>query len=512
VGIFCLVLHTHLPYVRRNGVWPSGEDFFHQAASECYLPLLGALERIAERGARDALTIGLSPMVAHQMQDRHLLDELGTYLARIELRAMRQITNYHGPFEPEFRELAAFYARFGREQEALLDGLGGGGIATAFDTLARAEAFEILGGPATHPFLPRVTEPALAGAQVRLGAREHERVLGRRLAGMWLPECAYTPGAGIERLLGSAGVGHVVIDGPTMLRSAGPGSTFTPRRIGESDVVAFARNLDVTYRVWSPTGGYPTGAWYRDFFHYDIEAGFKDWRVTSIRKPVNEKRPYEPARAIAAARADAEGFASLVASSLDAYERETGREGVVVAAYDTELFGHWWFEGPAFLEHLFEVLPGTGVRARSLAKALAELPEPTPVALEEGSWGFRKDDRSWVADETLPMWDVLVQVEAETVALLRKTVGAQGARAEAVSQAVREAMLLQSSDWPFMIVRGRNADYARERFDAHRARWDHMATLAASDLPDALIASEVRALYEIDNILPGLEPADVLNG
>ncbi|MGZ4208913.1 MAG: 1,4-alpha-glucan branching protein domain-containing protein [Actinomycetota bacterium] len=510
MGVFSLVLHTHLPYVRRNGVWPSGEEFFHQAAVESYLPLLGVLESLADSGARDALTIGLSPMIAHQMADEHMLEQLGWYLGVYELRALRQTTNYEGVFRDEFRDLAAHYARYARAQGDRLDALPSGGIAGAFDGFARAGMIEIIGGPATHPYLPLVREPALARAQVRQGVAEHERLFARAPGGMWLPECAYDPDAGIEQLLADAGVGHIVVDGPTMLRSAGPGSTFTPRRIGSSDVIACARNLDVTYRVWSPTGGYPTGKWYRDFFAYDVEAGFKNWRVTSIRKAVAEKRPYEPERAAASARADAEDFAALVARTLDAHERETGREGHVVAAYDTELFGHWWYEGPVFLEHLYRTLAGVpNVRARSLRGALETLPAPEPVDLVAGSWGFRKDDRSWVAPETQDMWEALGEVEAETVRFVEKFRAAGDGRRAALSQLVREAMLMQSSDWPFMVLRGRNPAYARERFFGHQARWNSAAELLRSRIPDDLIGSKAGDLFSIDNILPGLRPEDV---
>ncbi len=501
MGLFCLVLHTHLPYVRRNGVWPSGEDFFHQAATESYLPLLGTLQRLADAGARDALTISLSPMIAHQMQDPHMLRELGWFLGNIEVRALQQVANYDGAFREEFRDLAAFYARFGRAQADLLDQLEPS-IADGFARLERAGVIELLGGPATHPFLPRITEPSLAEHQVRLGLAEHRRIVGARPSGMWLPECAYKPDAGIEELLEANGVDHVVVDGPTMLAAAGPGATFRPRTIGESSVVAFARNLDVTYRVWSPTGGYPTGRWYRDFHHYDIEGGFKDWRVTSIRKPVERKRPYEPDRALAAARADAEDFAALVARTL----AENDPDGVVVAAYDTELFGHWWFEGPTFLEHLFLTLRDTpGVEAASLARARSVLGEPEAVALGEGSWGFRKDDRSWVSDETEHLWKTLADVEADTVRALARHAESGGVRRAALAQMLREAMLLQASDWPFMVIRGRNPDYARERFESHRARWAECLDLVRGDEPDDVVARAADALFETDNILPEVD-------
>ena len=266
----------------------------------------------------------------------------------------------------------------------------------------------------------------------------------------------------------------------------------------------------MTYRVWSPTGGYPTGKWYRDFFHYDVEAGFKNWRVTSIRKPVSQKRPYEPARAEAAARADAEDFAALIARTLDEHERERGTEGHVVAAYDTELLGHWWYEGPVFLEHLYRTLRGTPeVRARSLRGALELLPEPQPVDLVAGSWGFRKDDRSWVAPETDEMWQSLGEVEADTIRFLDKFRDAGPGRRAALAQLAREAMLMQSSDWPFMVLRGRNVDYARERFFGHRDRWNHIVELLRSRIPDDLIARKANEVFEVDNILPALSPEEI---
>jgi 1,4-alpha-glucan branching enzyme len=506
VGVFSLVLHTHLPYVRRNGVWPSGEDFFHQAATESYLPMLETLERIAERQTGDPfLTVGITPLISHQLQDPYMLRELELYLGRYELRAWWQVANYEGVYAEEFKDIAAFYARHARRQLARLGTLRDG-ISAGFGSLERAGAIEIAGGPASHPVLPEIGEPSVLRAQVLHGLAEHERHFGRRPRGMWLPECAYRPGRGIEELLEGAGVTHVVVDGPTMLRTDGPGSTFAPRRIGATGVAAFARNLDVTYRVWSPTGGYPGNKWYRDYFAYDMTAGFKNWRVTSKRTPIAGKKPYDLARGARQAAMDAEDFIALLDRSLADHEERTGTEGIVVACYDTELFGHWWFEGPAFLERVYELLENhPRVRPMSLASALEAVPPVRAVDLVEGSWGFRKDLRSWIAPETEQMWRDLAETESETVRLARKFAEPSPSVERALTQLARELFLLQSSDWPFMVLRGNNAGYARERFASHRERWARLAEAilhrASADRLDRLTDE----LNEIDDPFPELD-------
>ena len=511
MGIFALVLHTHLPYVRRNGVWPSGEDFFHQAATESYLPMLSTLERLSERDGlgEPFLTLGITPLIAHQMQDSYMLRELALYLGRYELRAIHQVANYEGVYTSEFKDIAAFYARFARRQLARLDAAPSG-VAAAFGELERAGAIEIIGGPASHPVLPQIGEESVLRAQIAHGVTEHERLFGRRPRGMWLPECAYRPGAGIEELLAEAGVSHIVVDGPTMIRSDGKDATFRPRLVRDSGVAAFGRNLDVTYRVWSPTGGYPTNKWYREYYAYDMTGGFKNWRVTSIRTPIVGKKPYEPGRAIDRARADAEDFVDLLDGWLSAYEERAGEEGVVAACYDTELFGHWWFEGPAWLERVYELLAAhPRVRPMSLARALEHAPATRRVELVEGSWGLRKDLRSWIGPETEEMWRVLAETESETVRLARKWRSATGAREAALAQLARELFLLQSSDWPFMVLLGRNAQYASERFDGHRERWGRLAEALLRRTPDAAFEALASELYDVDNAFPALRASDL---
>ncbi|MGH2829584.1 MAG: 1,4-alpha-glucan branching protein, partial [Actinomycetota bacterium] len=321
-----IVLHTHLPYVRRNGTWPCGEDFFHQAAAESYLPLIGAFERLADAGLRDACTVAITPVLAHQMADRHMLAELSLYLGREELRAMRQVANYRGWGAREIKDLAAFYARRGREHEQRLRDHGT--IAAAFATLERAGVVELGGGPATHPLLTRISSERLRRAQLRAGLDEHQRIFGRRPATTWIPECAVGPGT--EESLGACGIERVVVD------PAATAGSLVPVTIADSGVGAFPFDRSLTGEVWSPDGGYPAGEWYRDFHAWDLEAGFKNWRVTDRAIGWLGKQPYDPAAAARAARADAGAFVAALERAFDQLET-----GLLVAAFDTELLGHW---------------------------------------------------------------------------------------------------------------------------------------------------------------------------
>jgi 1,4-alpha-glucan branching enzyme len=231
------------------------------------------------------------------------------------------------------------------------------------------------------------------------------------------------------------------------------------------------------------------------------------------------KKPYEPARAIERAHADAEDFVGLLDRWLAEYEERSGEEGVVVACYDTELFGHWWFEGPAWLERVFTLLRGhPRVRPMSLARALEHLPPQREVEMAEGSWGFRKDLRSWIAPETDDLWRSLAETESETVRIARKFAEAGSGPARdpapgrdaALAQLARELFLLQSSDWPFMVMRGKNAGYARERFWSHRDRWARLSEALLRRTPDDALARLADELHEIDNPFPNMRASELI--
>jgi 1,4-alpha-glucan branching enzyme len=500
------VLHSHLPWLRRNGTYPVGEEWLFQAWSESYLPLLDVLERLGAAGHRQVLSLGITPILAEQMDDEYLLAEFHGWLGRRLVDLEYTVSRYGAADRARLRGVwSEHWRRHRRLLEQVEERHLGTGLTAPFRALAEAGVIELLGGPATHPYLPLMDDPALIRAQMEAGLALHERVFGQRPTGVWTPECAYRPAGvvadptlppewvaadgtprlrtsgavlpGLEELWAEAGVDHLVLDGPTLARAVGAperdwahtGGTVIPAGdpldvldrpvgIGGSGVAAFGRNLAVSYAVWNPHGGYPADPWYRDFHSVDLEGGFKSWRVTDRERW--DKEPYSALHARERALVHADHFVSLLRAHLG----QRASDSVVLAAYDTELFGHWWFEGPLWLEAVLRrVAEAPDLRTTTLAGYLAEHPVERSLDLPESSWGWGKGHAAWVSDETRWIWQAIRGAEERFRAL------DPGAARDA---AWRQLCLLQSSDWPFLITRDQSTQYAAERVRGHLERFD----------------------------------------
>ncbi|WP_300014918.1 1,4-alpha-glucan branching protein domain-containing protein [Pseudonocardia sp.] len=469
VGTFCLVLHSHLPWLAHHGRWPVGEEWLYQSWAHSYLPVLDVVERLAAEGRRDLLTLGVTPVLAAQLDDPHCLrgvhDWLGGWLLRAHEAAAR------------LPELGAHEHRCATAALELFETRWRHGASPLLRGLADTRALELLGGPATHPFGP-LLEPRVRAFALATGLADARIRRGAAPAGIWAPECGYAPG--MERGYADAGVTHFLVDGPAVR-----GDTGLARPVGESGVLAFARDLDVTYRVWSPRRGYPGGRDYRDFHTFDHPSGLKPSRVTGRSVAPQDKRPYDPARAAAAVARDAADFVAVVRERLVGLAERHGRPALSVAAFDTELFGHWWHEGPAWLEAVLRDLPGAGVRVTTLRGAAAAGLVGPPVELPPSSWGSGKDWRVWAGVDDLVALNERVQ---KTLLSLPPGGPARDPLRDALAQ---EALLALSSDWAFMVTKDSAAAYARDRADGHATRVDSLARLLHADRRSAA-AHEIR--------------------
>ncbi|XVS63352.1 1,4-alpha-glucan branching protein domain-containing protein [Actinosynnema sp. CA-299493] len=456
-GTFCLVLHSHLPWLAHHGAWPVGEEWLYQAWAHSYLPVVDLLERFAAEGREDVLTLGVTPVLAAQLDDPYSLRGLHDWLGNWQLRAHSASSRLPDLAAREHRASAWALDRFETRWRH--------GFSPVLRSLVDARAVELLGGPAAHPFQP-LLDPRLRAFSLRTGLDDTAHRIGSAPEGIWAPECAYAPG--MEHDYARAGVRRFLVDGPSLR-----GDTASGRPVGTSDVVAFGRDLEVSYRVWSPKVGYPGDPAYRDFHTYDHPSGLKPARVTGKTVEPADKRPYDPDLAARAVQRHAADFVDTVVRRLRALKEQHGKPSLVVAAYDTELYGHWWHEGPAWLEAVLRQLPGAGVRVTTLRGAVEAGHVGAPVDVPPSSWGAGKDWHVWNGPQVADIVHGNAEVQRELLAL-----DLSGAVRDPVAdQAVREALLALSSDWAFMVTKDSAADYARYRAKVHADRFAELVAL-----------------------------------
>ncbi|MCI4676623.1 1,4-alpha-glucan branching protein domain-containing protein [Candidatus Mycolicibacterium alkanivorans] len=482
-GQLTLVLHTHLPWLAHHGRWPVGEEWLFQSWSAAYLPLMRVLRTLAAENRRGLLTLGVTPVVTAQLDDPYCLDGMHQWLANWQLRAW-EAANLHTPTgaaegtatTPE--ALRQFGIREYEEAAQALEDfttLWRHGASPLLRELIDAGTVELLGGPLAHPFQP-LLNPRLREFALHEGLADARQRFAHTPSGIWAPECAYAPG--MEHDYAGAGVSHFMVDGPSL-----HGDTALGRPVGQTDVVAFGRDLQVSYRVWSPKSGYPGHAAYRDFHTFDHLTGLKPARVTGRNVASDDKAPYDPQRAERAIDAHVADFVTLVRQRMISESERIGRPAHVVAAFDTELFGHWWYEGPMWLERLLRALPAAGVHVGTLGDALAGGFVGTPVDLPPSSWGSGKDWTVWSGEKVAD----LVALNAEVVDTALSTVDKALAQTDTAptrdfvaDQILRETLLTVSSDWPFMVSKDSAADYARYRARLHAHAMREIADALAS--------------------------------
>ncbi|MCX8126027.1 MAG: DUF1957 domain-containing protein, partial [Dehalococcoidia bacterium] len=252
--------------------------------------------------------------------------------------------------------------------------------------------------------------------------------------------------------------------------------------------------------------GYPGDFSYREFHKKDGISGLRYWRVTGAHVDLGDKEYYEPYHAQQRVAEHSAHFASLVEGLLVDFYQRSGRFGIISAAYDTELFGHWWFEGVDWIKQVLQRLARSElVQLTTASEFLSQMPPEDFISLPEGSWGAGGGHFTWNNADTSWMWPIINAAEVRMEELVARGTGASGPLQELLAQAARELLLLQSSDWPFLITTGQAREYATRRFQEHAERFNELAlAVENADLSDAIIA-RCHQLREVDNIFPHLD-------
>ncbi|MBC8368191.1 DUF1957 domain-containing protein [bacterium] len=523
IGSFCLVLHGHLPYVLRHGTWPHGEDWLYEAAAETYLPLLSIFGECELLKGNPRVTLGLTPVLLEQLSHEDFKSGFRRYLSDRGARARSDQAEFENRNESHLAYLAGRWITYYEslaEQFSRIDS----DIPSAFGRLADRGLLEILSSSATHAFLPLLQEDSSIYAQMRAGAATSERILGFKPTGVWLPECAYRPPGpwrpaqsakwrqdrpGIEHFIADAGANHFFVEDRLIEQSRsewvdnggwkkvdwdeapkypdrGWRSVQEPIRVASEgtrpgEVTAMARDTSICERVWSGDIGYPADGAYLEFHKKHGErSGLRYWKITGHKLDLGSKDPYYPDDVAGKIHEHARHFCDQVRQRLKVYRDRTGRHGVVLASFDAELFGHWWFEGPRFLRDVILTLNADpDVEMSTTSDFLDRHPADKAAALPAGSWGDGGDYRVWDNERVAWMWDIEYRAEAEFGRLTyelpwRKRPDLR----KVIEDAGRELLLLQASDWPFVITRSQAVDYGTKRFMQHATRFERLAEIA----------------------------------
>ncbi|HEV8584205.1 MAG TPA: 1,4-alpha-glucan branching protein domain-containing protein [Methylomirabilota bacterium] len=554
---FALVLHTHLPMVVNHGRWPHGSDWLNEAAFECYLPLLEVAHRLVADGVSPKWTLNLSPVLTEQLASPEFQKELAFYYDNVRRSCAdtREYFRKEGP--AELMGLCDFWEEHYERMWELHRRIGGD-IPGTFAELQRGRHVEIITCAATHGYLPLLSRDESIHQQLRTAVETHTRHFGVAPRGIWLPECAYRPRyewtpptgrdrgrerrlrPGIEEMLAMHDLEYFVAD--SHLVAAGEPvflyrdyipmrrevteptpaipvnearSPYAPYRVasrgGSGSAVAFIRDPKTTLQVWSRDHGYPGEYAYLEFHKKHWPGGLRFWRITDNRGDFGTKQPYDPKIAAEKAALQASHFAGLVRETVEEATRAEGRPALVCSPYDSELFGHWWFEGPIWLEHVARAGARDSVTPVTLGEALQVVPPRVTLSLPEGSWGEGGDHRVWLNRDTEWTWDRVYSAEAEWVEHIQRGDGGNADLKRVLAQATRELLLLQSSDWQFLITTGSARDYAERRVAEHYAEFKRLSemasTLRAGEPLSVEAANTLRRLEREDFVFPDLDPA-----
>lgn len=551
------ILHTHMPYVLHHGAWPHGSDWLCEATAESYLPLLRMCDRLLDEGIRPGITLDISPVLCEQLSHPDfpvLFEEYCRH--RMELaHGDRPVLEAEGA-EPERLGLTDYWYHW--YEDRLTDFTTyGRDIVGALRRLQDTGAIEIMTCGVTHGYLPLLAEDASVDLQIRLATDNYERHFGRRARGIWLPECAYRPAYpwrtllpvapyattrmrdSVEQVMTRHDLGFFVTDADPLSRARplgirGPDghrthydetygtvreqlderSTYDLFRVGAADhddapsVVAFARNVQIALQVWSGKSGYPGDPDYLDFHKKFHRSSLRYWRVTDVKADMAFKQAYIPEWAASKVRDHAAHFVNVLEVAIGHRRSTVDREPLVCLPFDTELFGHWWFEGIDFLEHVLRGIHGSASLGTSTAsEAMDGIGPSCEVALPESSWGQGGGHDVWMNPDTQWTWEREYAIEHRMRMLSEKhpMTTWDATMRRIMMNALREMLLAQASDWQFLITNFSARDYATMRFHNHAdeaMRFCDMAEryMVSSKLQTADVEM-LRATEERDGIL-----------
>ncbi|MBU1061551.1 MAG: DUF1957 domain-containing protein [Candidatus Omnitrophica bacterium] len=493
-GYLCIVLHAHLPFVRHpEEEFFLEENWLYEAITETYIPLIEMFERLVKDGVDFRLTMSLTPTLVSMLQDELLKERYLKHLDRLIELAGKE-TERTG-YLLDFHGVALMYHRRLQEARELFTKRYNKDLVSAFRDFQNRGYLEIIASCATHGFLPGLSiNQSDVKAQIQIGVDHYIKTFGRPPKGFWLPECGYYPG--VDNILKEAGIRYFFVDSHGIL-NADPLPRYGVHApiYCPSGVAAFGRDFESSKQVWSSKEGYPGDADYREYYKdigYELDfdyikpyihpmgirinTGLKYWRITG---QTEYKQPYVPERAREKAALHAGNFMfnrQKQVEHLCSFFMD--RKPIIVAPYDAELFGHWWFEGPMWLEFLARKIfyDQDIIGMITPSEYLSEYPTNQMSLPSASTWGYKGYNEVWIEGSNDWIYRHLHQLGAKMFKLAGMfseylTKGNTNPYKRALNQAARELLLMQASDWAFIMKTGTMVPYAHRRVKLHICRF-----------------------------------------
>ncbi len=550
LGSYAFVLHSHIPYVLAHGRWPHGMDWLAEVTAETYIPLLDVLHRLVSEGISPKITLGLTPVLTEQLADESFKNEFVDYLEQKVQAAIHNQDQFKFEGNMHMLGLAHYWQDYFTHLLTAFKETYNCDLVGAFRRLQDDGHIEIITSAATHGYLPLLLTDESVQAQIKQGIQTYRKHYGRQPSGFWLPECAYRPRypwnppipefrtsqptlrKGLEEFLSENEIEYFFVDAHLLKGGQAIGvyaerfkglqelwSQFSKEYVPEiaertpyapylvnssgqpkAPVAFFSRDQKTGIQVWSGEQGYPGDEAYLEFHKKHYPGNLRYWRVSWPKHDLGSKQLYEPYLANARLSSHAEHFVNLTRDVLAEHKAQHGTPGIITAMYDTELYGHWWFEGPEWLYHVIKRLhEHPEIELSTCRDYLHAHPPRTVVSLPEGSWGEGGYHWIWLNEWTSWTWEKIYEAEQEMIELAG--LYADVPRVETIlKQAARELLLLESSDWQFSISTFSSRDYAEERLNYHFKKFKVLTALVRQTAEGADISPDAwNALGEAED-------------
>jgi 1,4-alpha-glucan branching enzyme len=531
-GNINFVFHSHLPWVMNHGNWPHGEDWLFEAVIETYIPILNITEELVRDGISPKFTIGFSPVLCEQLAHKDFFRKFEKYCNyKIEYARRDELKFINENQDGSKVYLSKFWLQFYTEGINFLKSINGN-ILTKFKDLQDDGHIEIITCGATHAYLPLVGSDRTVEAQIDLAVQNYQKHFGRKPNGIWLPECAYRPSYswetllnekpeshnthryGIEELLEKYDIKYFISDQKNLENSLNVGdeegnhyTELTPYKIynvsskypkegGKAKV--FTRHLELSMQVWSGDKGYPSNPDYLDFHKKEGGSMLRYWRVTDSKLDMQFKDLYRPEWTWDKTELQAHHYIKLLEESSYFANDKYQIKSTICLPFDTELFGHWWFEGPEFLKRIFRGIHASPYINLTTCTEQLEFASGENINLVESSWGKNNNHSVWINDRNKWCWEVLYNAENQIIGLVDNHESSNELSDRILNQLVRSLQVLYSSDWEFLIDTDTATDYSEMRITNHFSDIKRMIEYYYNSKTRELSENEIQDLMSIE--------------